>query len=183
MSQSKRARRVPGTGCASSPAKTAESWPRPARLCCSLAAAALASTWQAILRHAGRDEGPASSGPGPERSETKARQAQEVAQRERQQAVTNLYHAARRGSGCAPPRPRHGLPDAGLQPAATSARARYTRQGHRPAPPGSGRLPGRFCRPGADHLGRLSGRNPEDCPHAGRRTDGHRPGQWHDPVA
>jgi eukaryotic-like serine/threonine-protein kinase len=43
-----------------------------------LAAAALASTWQAIRAML---------------AESKARQAQEVAQRERQQAVTNLYHA------------------------------------------------------------------------------------------
>ncbi len=43
-----------------------------------LAAAALASTWQAIRSTL---------------AETKARQAQEVAERERQQAVTNLYHA------------------------------------------------------------------------------------------
>ena len=59
----------------------------------------------------------------------------------------------RRGSGCAPPRPRHGLPGTGLQPAPASAPARYTRQGQRQAPPGSRRLPGRFCRPGTDHLG------------------------------
>ena len=63
----------------------------------------------------------------------------------------------RRGSGCAPPRPWHGLPGTGLQPAPASAPARYTRQGQRQAPPGSRRLPGRFCRPGTDHLGRLSG--------------------------
>jgi eukaryotic-like serine/threonine-protein kinase len=43
-----------------------------------LAAAALASTWQAIRAML---------------AETEARQAQEVALRERQQAVTNLYHA------------------------------------------------------------------------------------------
>ena len=35
MSQSMRARQVRGTGCTSSPARTTESWPRPARLCCS----------------------------------------------------------------------------------------------------------------------------------------------------
>jgi hypothetical protein len=57
-----------------------------------LAAAALASTWQAIratLAETNARQALALA----QRSETKARQAQEVAQRERQQAVTNLYHA------------------------------------------------------------------------------------------
>ncbi len=118
-----------------------------------LAAAALASTWQAILRHAGRDKSLAS----PRGRRTPAATSGD-----------QLVSRAHRGSGCAPPRPRHGLPDAGLQPAATSATARYPRQGHRPAPRRSGRLPGRFCRPRADHLGRLSGNEPNrnDCAYA-----------------
>ena len=115
--------------------------------------------------------------------QAKATQAREVAQAERQQAVTNLYHARVEEAAALSPRPWHGLPGTGLQPAPASAPARYTRQGQRQAPPGSRRLPRRFCRPGADHLGRLSGSHREDCPHPGRRKVGHRPGQWHDPVA
>jgi WD40 repeat protein/Flp pilus assembly protein TadD len=57
-----------------------------------LAAATLASTWQAIRATlAEKDAREAQS--RAEKSETKARQAQKVAQGERQQAVTNLYHA------------------------------------------------------------------------------------------
>jgi eukaryotic-like serine/threonine-protein kinase len=82
--------------------------------------------------------------------QAKATQAQRVAQTERQQAVTNLYHA--RVEEAAALRPQHGLPGTGLRPAPTSAPARYARQRHRQAPPGSRLLPGRFCRPGTDHL-------------------------------
>ena len=88
-----------------------------------------------------------------------------------------LVLRARRGSRCASPRPRHGLSDTGLQPARASSPARRTRQGPRPASPGSRRLPGRFCRPGADHLGRPSRRDPSNCTHARRRTDRHRAGE------
>jgi WD40 repeat protein/serine/threonine protein kinase/tetratricopeptide (TPR) repeat protein len=50
-----------------------------------LTAAALASTWQAIRATLAQTQA--------RQAETKARQAQEAAQAERQQAVTNLYHA------------------------------------------------------------------------------------------
>ena len=57
-----------------------------------LAAATLASTWQAIRATLAEKTARLAQALA-QGSETKARQAQEVAQRERQQAVTNLYHA------------------------------------------------------------------------------------------
>jgi WD40 repeat protein/serine/threonine protein kinase/tetratricopeptide (TPR) repeat protein len=64
-----------------------------------LAAAALASTWQAIRATLAETKAREAQTTAEkqfdlaQQSETKARQAQEVAQGERQQAVTNLYHA------------------------------------------------------------------------------------------
>jgi serine/threonine protein kinase/WD40 repeat protein/tetratricopeptide (TPR) repeat protein len=57
-----------------------------------LAAAALASTWQAIRATLAESDARQAQTLA-EQSETKARQAEDVAQRERRQAVTNLYHA------------------------------------------------------------------------------------------
>jgi eukaryotic-like serine/threonine-protein kinase len=57
-----------------------------------LAAATLASTWQAIRATLAEKTARVAQSLA-QGSETKARQAQEVAERERQQAVTNLYHA------------------------------------------------------------------------------------------
>jgi WD40 repeat protein/serine/threonine protein kinase/tetratricopeptide (TPR) repeat protein len=57
-----------------------------------LAAGAMFSTWQAIVARAARALAEERFGLA-QQAETKARQAQEVAQTERQQAVTNLYHA------------------------------------------------------------------------------------------
>jgi serine/threonine protein kinase/WD40 repeat protein/tetratricopeptide (TPR) repeat protein len=57
-----------------------------------LAAAALASTWQAIRAREAQARAEEQFNLA-QQSEAKARQAQEAAQTERQQAVTNLYHA------------------------------------------------------------------------------------------
>jgi serine/threonine protein kinase len=57
-----------------------------------LAAAAVLSTWQAIRARAAKALAEERFGLA-QQAETKARQAQDVAQAERQQAVTNLYHA------------------------------------------------------------------------------------------
>ena len=84
----------------------------------------------------------------------KATQAQKIAQAERQQAVTNLYHARVEEAGALRRARAMGYRGTGLQPPPGSPAARYTRQGQRPASPGSRQLPGRLCRPGADHLGR-----------------------------
>ncbi len=99
MSQSKRARRVPGTGCGSSPASTAASWSQSLRLfCCwwplcwpvpgkpSCATLAETNALQAQTRAEEQFE-------LAQKSETRARKAQEVAQAERQQAVSNLYRS------------------------------------------------------------------------------------------
>ena len=113
----------PGTGCRSSPASTAAVLATASAFVLLLAAAALASTWQAIPATLAETM-PANSGLADPRAQVPP-------------AATSgdqLVSRPCRGSRRAPPRPRHGLPDAGLQAAATGAKAYSPRQGHRPAP-------------------------------------------------
>ena len=99
MSQSKRARRAPAYRLRKFAGKNRRVLATAGAFVLLLAAAALASTWQAIRATLAETKARKAQALAEQQfdlaqqSETKARQAQQVAQAQRQQAVTNLYHA------------------------------------------------------------------------------------------